>query len=82
MPIELSIEAEWKKFCVACFGDISDQQYIDLRRTFYGGVSALYLLLMRMLDPGDEPTEADLAKMRSIHNELMAFNEAVKTGKA
>ena len=31
------IEKEWCKFCLACFGNISDQQYIDLRRTFYRG---------------------------------------------
>jgi hypothetical protein len=76
------IEEEWKKFCLACFGNISDQQYIDLRRTFYGGASALYFALMKMLDPGIEATEADLEKMRAFHGELAAFNEDVKAGKA
>jgi hypothetical protein len=76
------IEAEWKEFCLACFGNLSEQQYIDLRRTFYGGASALYFALMKMLDPGAEPTDADLAKMRAFHVELTAFNEDVKAGKA
>jgi hypothetical protein len=76
------IEAEWKKFCLACFGNINEQQYIDLRRTFYGGASALYFALMKMLDPGAEPTEADLEKMRAFHGELVAFNDDVKAGRA
>jgi hypothetical protein len=76
------IESEWKKFCLACFGDISDQQYIDLRRTFYGGASSLFFLFMNVLDPGVEPTEADLEKVSALRNEMVAFNEAVKSGKA
>lgn len=76
------IEVEWLKFCLACFGDIEPQQYIDLRRTFYGGAAAFYGLLMSELDPGEEPTEEDMDKMASLHNELIAFNDAVKAGKA
>ncbi len=76
------IEQEWKKFCLACFGNISDQQYIDLRRTFYGGASAVFFALMSMLDPGDEPTEADLQRMRDLHAELHKFNDDVKAGRA
>lgn len=77
-----TIEQKWKEFCLACFGDISEAQYIDLRRTFYAGASTLYFILMSSLAPGDEPTEDDLSKMRDLHNEIFAFNEAVKAGKA
>lgn len=76
------IESEWKKFCLACFGNISEQQYIDLRRTFYGGASALFFLFMNMLEPGEEPTEADLTRITALRAELFAFNEEVKAGKA
>lgn len=76
------IESEWRKFCLACFGDISDQQYTDLRRTFYGGASALFFAFMNMLDPGTEPTDADLEKVSALRDELVAFNESVKAGKA
>lgn len=76
------IEQLWRDFCLKCFGNISEQQYIDLRRTFYGGASALYFALMAQLDPGDEPSEADLEKMRGVQAELVAFNELVKQGKA
>jgi hypothetical protein len=81
---ERMIEKEWLDFCRKCFGNISHQQYIDLRRTFYGGAAALYGLQMRLLDPsaGDEPTEQDLQMMRGLRTELDHFNEEVKAGRA
>lgn len=57
------IEKQWREFCLACFGDIGEQQYIDLRRTFYGGALALYFVILGMLDPGQEPTEADVIRI-------------------
>lgn len=76
------IEGEWKAFCLACFGDISEQQYIDLRRTFYGGASALFFIFMSVLEPGEEPTEGDLEKITALQNEILSFNKDVKAGKA
>jgi hypothetical protein len=73
---------EFATFCKACFGDVSDQQFIDLRRTFYGGASAVYFLLLARVSPGDEPTEADIDLMRGLQRELGAFVESVKAGKA
>ena len=69
------IEKEWRKFCLACLGNISDQQYIDLRRTFYGGVAALLNIQLTRLDGGDEATENDLAMMHSIQDELANFED-------
>lgn len=77
-----AIEMEWRRFCLACFGDIGTQQYIDLRRTFYGGAAALFGLFMNMLDPGEEPTEADLTRISALQAEILAFNEAVKNGRS
>lgn len=76
------IEEEWKKFCLACFGNIGEQQYIDLRRTFYGGASALFFVFMNLLEPGAEPTEGDLEKVTALQKELKSFNEDVKSGRA
>jgi len=76
------IEEEFRKFCLACFGNINKQQYIDLRRTFYGGASALFFLFMSILEPGEEPTENDLAKVSALRNEIIQFNKDVKEGKA
>ena len=74
------IEKEFEEFCLACFGDIGEQQYIDLRRTFYAGASALYFLVMNKLSDGSEITKDDLALMLSIHREIHQFNEDVKAG--
>lgn len=76
------IEAEWKKFCLTCFGNISEQQYIDLRRTFYAGASSLFFVFMNLLDPGTEPTEGDLERVTALQKELESFNEDVKAGVA
>lgn len=76
------VEQEWRKFCLACFKNIGEQQYIDLRRTFYGGASALFYVFIGLLEPGEEPTEGDLARVTALHDELEAFNQAVKEGKA
>jgi hypothetical protein len=62
---------EFATFCKACFG-----------RTFYGGASAVYFLLLARVSPGDEPTEADIDLMRGLQRELGAFVESVKAGKA
>ena len=79
-PKDMLIQDEFDEFCIACFGDISRQQYIDLRHTFFGGASALYFLVMRKLSPESEPTEGDLEIMRGIHREIHRFNEEVKKG--
>lgn len=76
------IENEWRKFCLACFGNIDEQQYIDLRRTFYGGASALFFVFMNLFEPGVEPTEGDLARVTALQAELLKFNEDVKAGRA
>jgi len=76
------LESEWKKFCLACFGNVGEQQYIDLRRTFYGGASALFFVFMNLLEPGVEPTEGDLERVTALQQELMKFNEDVKAGRA
>lgn len=82
MASKPSLEKQWKSFCLKCFGDISEQQYIDLKRTFFGGAAAMFAEVMNMLDPGLEPTEEDLKNMTSLQNELHAFNEEVKAGRA
>jgi hypothetical protein len=80
------IETEWRSFCKASFADdlqwTHPQQYIDLRRTFYGGVAALLGILMKSLSPGDEITEADLQMVRDASKELQEFIEALKRGAA
>jgi hypothetical protein len=78
----MTIEQEWKKFCLACFKDMREQQYIDHRRTFYGGASALFYVFVNLLEPGTEPTEGDLARVTALQKELNDFAMEVKAGRA
>lgn len=41
-----------------------------LRTTFYMGASAFFDLTMHRMDPGEEPTEADMKRMDRLHEEL------------
>jgi hypothetical protein len=70
------IEQEWLKFVAACFGTgLPKQQYIDLKRTFFGGVkSALHV----MSDPSKTPEDS----IAQVMEELYKFNEDVKAGRA
>ena len=54
----------------------------EMRRAFYAGATTLLGSIMVVLDPGDEPTEADLQKMQGIHDELEQFTADLKRGKA
>lgn len=40
---------------------------------FWAGASVLFMLMIRMLDPEEEPTDADMAKMDRLNEELQRF---------
>lgn len=62
--------------------DAGELQRRESRRCFYAGARALLTVLTMGLDPGDEPTDADLAKMDAISEELTAFMVEVTEGRA
>ncbi len=51
----------------------SSAQVEETHRAFYAGAAILFEVIMRMLDPGVEPTDADLEKMNALDAELRAF---------
>lgn len=55
---------------------------IEARRAFYAGAECLLVGVMRMLDPGSDPTDADLARMEALVAELKAFARDVAEGRA
>ena len=75
------IDNEFEDFAKVCFGNISPQQYIDLRRTFFGGAAALWKIVFENLAPGDEATPADLGMLTAIQNEMEQFSADVKAGR-
>lgn len=55
-------------------------QATECRRAFYAGANALLVAILGALEPGTEPTEADLRMMDEIAAELDAFGEAIRGG--
>lgn len=56
----------------------SAAQIVETQRAFFAGAAALYEYIMRHgLDPGDEITDNDLARMAEIDRELRAFGAAL-----
>lgn len=49
------------------------QQVADLRKAFMAGAHHTFASLMTMLEPGEDPTTADLSRMDKIQAELDAF---------
>lgn len=73
-----TLQKQFDKFCLTCFRDITEQQYIDLRRTFFGGASAMYF---QVTGPVAElPDEEAMAALTQYREEIFAFNESVKRG--
>lgn len=55
-------------------------QITETRRAFYAGAQGLLGLLMNVLEPGTDATEADLKTMDEIAAELAEFAKAVARG--
>ena len=69
-----SIAAGWHSYRkMAMPPDAPEIQIEECRLAFWAGSAILFQALLKMLDPGEEPTEADLAKMDAISKELNAF---------
>jgi hypothetical protein len=54
----------------------------ESRRAFYAGANAMLVGIIKMLDPGDDVTNADLARMDSIQAELEQFARDIAEGRA
>lgn len=68
---------EFDIFCQAVFPpDLSKQQRIDLKRTFYAGIAAFFILAVKYAGESEEDT------ITAIQMELLHFNEDVKAGRA
>jgi len=53
--------------------DAPDIQRREMCIAFFAGADHLFCSMMSILDPGTEPTDADLARMDAIHQELERF---------
>jgi hypothetical protein len=70
----LLIEAGWMSFRAAAIStDAPEDQLREMRLAFFAGAQHLFGSIMTILDPGSEPTEADLKRIDNINNELNQF---------
>lgn len=70
----LLIEAGWVSLRLAAIPlDAPSQQLDEMRTAFFAGAQHLFSSIMVGLDPGEEPTEADLGRIKKIDDELQDF---------
>lgn len=58
--------------------DAPDVQVREMRMAYMSGAQHLFASIMACLDPGKEPTLADMRRMSQINDELEAFGEELK----
>lgn len=77
------IGAEWRSYRTRVIPLTAPAiQATECRRAFYAGAQALLHVILAVLEPGLEPTAADLRAMDEIAAELTAFSEQVRRGQA
>lgn len=68
------IEAGWIGLRLAAIPmDASAVQLDEMRSAFFAGAQHLFASIMTILDPGEEPTDADLRRIDLIDAELKTF---------
>jgi len=68
------IEAGFAGLRIACkLEDAPANQLHEMRCAFFAGAQHLFASIMAVLDPGSEPTDADMERMAEIDAELRAF---------
>lgn len=68
------IEAGWIGLRLAAIPlNAPDVQLAEMRNAFFAGAQHLFGSIMGILDPGEEPTDADMNRMDLIDKELRGF---------
>lgn len=71
------IEQGWNGYLALLPKDAGEVQIRETRQAFYGGAAVLFETMLRMLDPGSEPTENDMRRMSDIQKELQEFGAQI-----
>jgi len=68
------VEAGWISLQYTCISpNAPELQLKEMRMAFFAGAQHLFSSIMSILEPDDEPTEADLKRMDLINKELENF---------
>ena len=73
------LKAEWMSYKRTVVPQYANAYQVEeCRRAFYAGAAAIHDVIMKMLEPGAEATEADVRKMGELYEELTAFANEFK----
>jgi hypothetical protein len=73
------IEAGWVGFRLAAIRNGTPPGPLeDMHNAFMAGAAHLFSSIVSTLDPGEEPSDADLARLDNIHRELEAWEAEFK----
>jgi hypothetical protein len=77
------IDTAWRSYAERVIpAGAPDVQRIECRRAFYAGARAYLTAMLKFLDPGEEPTGADIALLDGVSQELNQFVRDVEEGRA
>lgn len=72
----LIVKAGFEGYRLMCLPeDAPSVQVRECEMAFFAGAAHLFACLMSALDPGDEVTEGDIARLEKISAELDAYGE-------
>jgi hypothetical protein len=72
----LLIEVGWLGLRLMTIPEDAPQIQLDcMKEAFFAGAQHVFGSVMTMLDPDEEPTEADMRRIEQVHNELNRFIE-------
>ncbi len=70
-----AIEGGWRSYKVLVLPKgVSRIQEDETQQAFYAGANHALFTLLSIMDPGEDPTEADLQRLSKMTQELQAFN--------
>jgi len=73
------IESGWVSLRATCMAaDAPAVQVREMQMAFMAGAQHLYASMMTVLDPGDEPSLADLKRLALVDAELRAFDAELR----
>jgi hypothetical protein len=68
------VEAGWEMFCAMTMPpNVGEDQKWDMQMAFFAGAQHVFHTLLSIMDPGTEPTEADMLRIGNLDNELTRF---------
>lgn len=75
------VEAQWRSYLRKVIPDSAEVvQVVESRRAFYAGAAAMFAAINRASEPEDE--ERCVADIEKLNHELLAFEVAVREGRA